>query len=227
MKKNIQCHLGNITVIDTDIKQLRGLEKEYQSFSLAKECAEEIKVKSPVMIDGGANMGLFSFSMIQLIPSIRCISFEAQSYLAELIEESIENNNFNIDIHNKALANNSDFIKVPVFDYTKAGSFGSVSLNQNNEKRETKQHKPLKHEMVQSVKIDDLNLNQLDFIKLDIEGMEVEALKGGIETIKKFNPLMLIEHKKCKLNNINKFIKSNNLDYEIRKIGADVLCIAR
>ena len=227
MKKNIQCHLGNITIIDTDVRQLRNIEVQYQSFDLAKQCAEHIKSKNPVMIDGGANPGLFSFSMIQLIPSINIIAFEAQSYLASLVSESIQNNNFNIDIRNNALSNDNNLIKVPVFNYDKPGSFGSVSLNQNNPVKEIKQDKPVKHEIIKSIKIDDLNLSELDFVKLDIEGMEVEALKGGLETIKKFKPSMLIEHKKCIKKNIYKFFERYNLNYDTTEIGADILCIAK
>jgi len=41
--------------------------------------------------------------------------------------------------------------------------------------------------------IDSLNLPKLDFIKIDCEGYELEVLKGGIETIKRLKPKMLIE----------------------------------
>lgn len=42
-------------------------------------------------------------------------------------------------------------------------------------------------------RIDDLNLKTLDLIQLDIEGYEIEALKGGIETIKRFRPVICVE----------------------------------
>lgn len=41
--------------------------------------------------------------------------------------------------------------------------------------------------------IDSIGLPKLDFIKIDCEGYELEVLKGGIETIKRFKPKMLIE----------------------------------
>jgi len=42
-------------------------------------------------------------------------------------------------------------------------------------------------------KIDDLNLNQCSAIQLDIEGFEYYALLGGIETIKKYKPVIVLE----------------------------------
>lgn len=46
---------------------------------------------------------------------------------------------------------------------------------------------------VQMYRIDDLNLEQCDLIHLDVEGFEADALMGGIETIKKFWPVVILE----------------------------------
>lgn len=43
------------------------------------------------------------------------------------------------------------------------------------------------------ITIDSLNLDQCDLIHLDIEGYEGFAIKGAIETIKKFHPVICIE----------------------------------
>lgn len=42
-------------------------------------------------------------------------------------------------------------------------------------------------------RIDDLNLHNCNAIQLDIEGFEYYALLGSIETIKKFNPIIVLE----------------------------------
>ena len=41
--------------------------------------------------------------------------------------------------------------------------------------------------------IDSLNLRRLDVLQLDVEGHEMAALKGGVETIKKFKPAIQLE----------------------------------
>lgn len=46
------------------------------------------------------------------------------------------------------------------------------------------------------VTIDSLGLMECDLIYLDIEGYEINALKGAVETIKKFNPIIAMEQKK-------------------------------
>jgi len=46
------------------------------------------------------------------------------------------------------------------------------------------------------IKIDDMHLQSCDLIQLDIEGYEYKALLGGIETIKRFKPVIVVEEKK-------------------------------
>ena len=57
-------------------------------------------------------------------------------------------------------------------------------------------------------------------IKLDIEGHEIKAIQGGFNTIKKYNPLIIIEFSKFMQSNNNynlnffrEFLK--NFDYSI------------
>ena len=47
--------------------------------------------------------------------------------------------------------------------------------------------------IIPTMLIDDLNLPGCDLIQLDLEGYEFYALQGGIETIKKYNPVIVIE----------------------------------
>ena len=49
--------------------------------------------------------------------------------------------------------------------------------------------------IIPTMRIDDLGLASCDLIYLDIEGMELFALMGSIETIKKFHPVIGIEDK--------------------------------
>jgi len=52
---------------------------------------------------------------------------------------------------------------------------------------------------IQTYKIDDLNLQELNLIALDVEGFEVEVLKGAINSINKFRPIISaeIDHINC------------------------------
>ena len=53
------------------------------------------------------------------------------------------------------------------------------------------------------LKIDDIKLAECDLIMLDIEGYELNALKGGEETILKYKPILCIEILDAYLNRFN------------------------
>jgi FkbM family methyltransferase len=57
--------------------------------------------------------------------------------------------------------------------------------------------------IVPTLLIDDLNLTECDLIMLDVEGYELHALNGAIETIKKYGPVICIEHAACWLERYN------------------------
>ena len=76
-------------------------------------------------------------------------------------------------------------------------------------------HSPSKNEIfetVTSIKLDDYlnhNNNRISIIQLDVEGHETQVIEGGLETIKKNKPIIIIESKPKKYIE-NKLFK---LDY--------------
>ena len=47
--------------------------------------------------------------------------------------------------------------------------------------------------IIPQLRLDDIEFNDLDLIQLDIEGYEDEAVKGALNTIEKFKPLITVE----------------------------------
>lgn len=47
---------------------------------------------------------------------------------------------------------------------------------------------------VPTLRIDDLGLDRCDLIMLDVEGHELKSLKGAVETIESFKPVIFAEH---------------------------------
>jgi FkbM family methyltransferase len=74
---------------------------------------------------------------------------------------------------------------------------------------------------VKSLSIDQLvkdqGIQRIDFIKMDIEGAEPHALKGALETIKKFKPKLAIAiyHGMDDFVNIPRFINELDLNYKL------------
>jgi FkbM family methyltransferase len=73
---------------------------------------------------------------------------------------------------------------------------------------------------VRTKSIDDLvlekNIQKIDFIKMDIEGAEPNALKGAVDTIKRFKPVLAIAiyHSMDDFINIPKWIDALDLGYK-------------
>jgi hypothetical protein len=44
-----------------------------------------------------------------------------------------------------------------------------------------------------SFRVDSLNLDRLDFVKVDVEGDELMALAGGLETLRRCRPKLMVE----------------------------------
>lgn len=66
--------------------------------------------------------------------------------------------------------------------FSKPDNYGNIRLGQWPE-----------GEPVIVKKLDHLGLHKCDFIKADVEGMELEILRGAVETIKKLQPILYVE----------------------------------
>jgi FkbM family methyltransferase len=64
--------------------------------------------------------------------------------------------------------------------------------------------------------VEDLGLKRVDVIKIDAEGAEVQVLKGGVKTIMRFRPFIVVE---VRNHNIDKFEQiMKNLGYFCEKV---------
>lgn len=154
-----------------------------------------------IVVDGGANIGLITIPIAKKTKS-KVYSFEPQKQIFYcLAGNAVINNLENIYAYNQGLGDKLEKMFVPYIDYNTGGDFGDVELNYESGNE------------VFITTIDSLNLPRLDFLKLDIESMEIYALNGGKETIKKFRPWCWIEYIKSDLNDFINFF--NKLDYSL------------
>ena len=174
-----------------------------------------------IIVDGGANMGFFTIPVAQMVKSknSKVISFEPQKQLFYALGGSIALNELNnIFLHNLALGETMSTARVADVDYSVKADYGMVTIE------EADAESTLDYKSVKVVTLDSMDLPGCDFYKLDIEGFECEALRGSLETIKKYRPFIWIEYNMVGKDNIMKALASVD-DYEYHIVDwQNMLC---
>ena len=133
-------------------------------------------------------------------------------------------NAFNAWALNTALGKESGSILVPSLDFQEAASYGSLELKERDNPEDIGQ--PIDRvENVDDVlmsTIDGMRLDRLDLIKLDVEGMELDVLEGGFDTIDRFHPIIMLEW--TKTDKMKLQIALDNMAYEYLQRGRTLLC---
>ena len=140
--------------------------------------------KDDIVIDAGANFGLFSAlasSLGAIVYAFEPVKITREKYLKETAKL-----NENINIISLALSNTIGNI------FIKGGSSVTASIVENLNKKEG----DLINEMVSTITLDDWvkqnNISKIDFIKADIEGAERLMLEGAQWVLKNYAPKLAI-----------------------------------
>lgn len=181
-----------------------------------------------VALDCGANIGTHTIAWAKHMNGWgKVIAFEAQERVFYSLAGNIAINNcFNARAIWSALGAEQGSILVPQPDYCKPSSFGSLEIQQRDTNEFIGQKIDFSETNMQSVPmitIDSLNLDRVDFIKIDVEGMEVDVLKGGMATIDRDNPILLIENIKSDNTELLSLLKN----YHISELDINYLAIPR
>jgi len=181
-----------------------------------------------IAIDCGANIGVHTIEWAQAMYGWgEIIAFEAQERIYYALAGNIVINNcFNAKAIWAAIGAEEGEILVPLPNYFLPSSFGSLELRKKDSTEFIGQEIDYSKEncvKTKMIAIDRLGLERLDFIKIDIEGMEMEALNGAEDSIKKFKPQLLIEKIKSNENEIRKFLEK--FGYQIYSIDLNLLAV--
>jgi FkbM family methyltransferase len=152
---------------------------EYRLISEGPYFCDNVRIKKKdVVIDAGANAGLFT--VLAHSYDAVCYSFEPDKNLHSLIEENAALNGYNAAIVPCAISDQTCERTFYIND-TNSGA-NSLYLRDIN----------VHEERVNCITIDDFvikgKLTKLDFIKADIEGAERDLLKGAVQTLKEYAP---------------------------------------
>jgi FkbM family methyltransferase len=180
-----------------------------------------------IAVDCGANIGVHTVEWASAMTGWgSVIAIEAQERIYYALAGNIAINNcFNALAVNAAVSSVSGTMQIPNPNYFLPSSFGSLELRQRPNNEFIGQ--PIDYAdntvVVRTMTLDELNLPRLDFIKIDIEGMEMEALEGAQETIRKHRPILLIEKIKTDNRQLEQWLRDNG--YEPMAMGINVLAV--
>jgi FkbM family methyltransferase len=183
-----------------------------------------------MVIDCGANVGAFTLPLARHILGWgKLLAFEAQERVFYVLAGNIAINNlFNARALWTALGEAPGAIEIPIIDYLQPASFGSLELmasRTNEDIGQALDRSPGHGQVVAMTTIDELDLPRIDLIKMDVEGMELQVLRGGLRSLRRSRPMMLLEHGKTSLADLTEFLTREN--YRVIETGRNLVAIHR
>ena len=181
----------------------RFIEKEAASNFLNPinpiKALSKINFKDSIVIDVGANVGSIAIYILEKGAS-KIFAFEPGPLYADL-KKNLDLNNINEKILPIKLGL-SDQKQVMYWAEDQNNRGNAHLINDLNELNLSKQKTKFGgKDSLQKVEVSTLDnyflktdiLEKLDFIKIDVEGLEWKVIKGGVNLIKKFKPIVIAE----------------------------------
>lgn len=201
--------------------------KEVRALKGLLTCRRDHFGDGVVALDCGANIGVHAIEWARLMRGWgSVIAVEAQERIFYALAGNLTLQNcFNARALWAAIGDEIGELSFPEPDYTAQGSFGSFELRPRLGGEFIGQAmdygKPTS--TVKQITIDSLELPRLDMLKIDIEGMEMEALKGARDTIRRCKPIMFIEVIKSDRDEIQVFCEAR--DYVVMPHGMNIIAV--
>lgn len=174
---------------DEDDKRLAPIEilnfNTYERDEFEMIC--KLVPKEGNFFDIGGNIGFYSLHLSKIFPCLQIYTFEPVPKTFSYLKNNVEiNKSKNINIHNFGFSDKESDLK---FYYYKTGSgnASSANLSPSSEVEEL---------VCRVTKLDTFtqkNNLSIDFIKCDVEGAELFVFQGGVQTIKKYRPIVFTE----------------------------------
>jgi FkbM family methyltransferase len=192
----------------------------------AYNCYQSIKDYSePIIFDIGANIGTFTTWMSKAFPKGKVYSFEPQRQVFQMLSGNAAINNlYNVYTYNIGLGKENTKVEFEEPNYFEKNDFGTFSLVENVISQTTNNKIVVQINTLDWF-VEYYNIPKVHLLKIDVEGMDLDVLIGGQNTIKKHFPIIFIEHsdnRKSIIAEIKNFL--DTFEYEYHTIGNNVLC---
>lgn len=223
---------GMMMVNRFDINQTNALLKTNRATDAGKvQFAQRVCFDSDdgsVALDIGANFGTYTLAMANVLKSKngKVYSFEAQRIIYNMICGSVALNSLeNVYPIFSCVGDNNDDIEIPNFDYSSHLNFGSIEFGGKDQQERLNQERQPSVETVRQIRIDDLGLEKVAYVKIDVEGMEVQVLRGALNTISSSEPVLQIEILKTDKKQVREMLEP--LGYTLHEHTGDFICIPK
>lgn len=166
---------------DNDLIQscIYGSGNYWDTTALSK--IDKLLEENATILDIGANIGNHSLYWASERKAQKIYSFEPYPSSYQILKTNIDINNLNNIIEALPFALSDENTKAQVCSFCPT-NIGGTGFSKNSEGD------------FEFRTLDSLNIKEMiDLIKIDVEGCELEVLNGGLNTIKKNKPIILIE----------------------------------
>jgi FkbM family methyltransferase len=194
----------------------KGLKGGWEKVSM--DLWIKLSKKSDVILDIGANTGIYSLVSETLRPNAKIYAFEPVKRVFDKLANNIELNHFSAKPYEVAISNNDG--EAHIYD-TDSEHILSVTVNKNLLSPDTKARKVSINTLKLSTLIEREKLEKIDLIKIDVETHEAEVLEGMGKYLSKFKPTLLIEILNNEVaNDVNRILEGlGYLYFDIDEIG--------
>ena len=177
MREQYGWHFPNI---ETHFPQMlaknisKGGPAEYQQ--PVRLCSLQHVKNKRTALDIGANVGLWSRDLVKHFKQV--IAFEPVAMFRECLEKNVTASN--ISVESVALGDSEGQVRMIITE----GNTGHTHVDPISTNGDTR-----------IIRLDSLNLTDVDYIKIDCEGFEYRVLQGAEQTVKRCQPVVVIEQK--------------------------------
>lgn len=190
--------------------------------------ARQFRGDGVVAVDCGANLGVMTVEWARAMTGWGEVeAFEAQERLFYALAGNIALNNcLNARARHAAVGAASGRLRVPVPDYLRPGSFGSLEMRPSPENEfigQAVDYGEAGTAEIAMVALDGLPWRRLDFLKIDVEGMELEVLEGARGAIERWRPLLVAESLKDRAGRLRPWLEERG--YKVWGMGPNLAAV--
>tara|TARA_R110000868_G_scaffold97619_16_gene268662 strand:+ start:6890 stop:7648 length:759 start_codon:yes stop_codon:yes gene_type:complete len=195
-----------------------GEKAFYQYEKINKDCIESDLGNSKVFFDIGANIGLFSLYFKLKYPGLIVHAFEPEGLNYTSLKSSI--NSFSMTDFYLNRLGLSDSIGAASLHIDKL-NMGGASVSLSGPDRVSVDINLSTLDQYCS----DMHVENIDVIKIDVEGLEEKIIIGGLNSIRKFKPVIIFEcmHDELVQNNVVAALRKLNLSFTIEQVKTKVM----